>query len=264
VATAKEIREVARERLGRTLAFGGFREFGLLARLMRPGETIGAMALGRVRGAGLVGSQRLAVGTPDRLLLIEKGFFTGRERIQEIAWSTVEAVEVHPPMRMDLVLTDGRVELSLLQPPRQLGELADFARTRIDPSRATLPTSAELADLARRKLGRMHALGHEPHVLALAGTLNAGENVLDLAIVAGRPSGLLAATTHRLVFVASRGLGVGETASVDYVDVGGIEHGDEGDLAVRRPGEALTLHAVVPRDRAEAIVRLALARAVPR
>ena len=52
-----------------------------------PDETIEAMVLTRLRGGGLIGSQRLIVATPRRLLLVEKGLLTGRERVEDIAWS---------------------------------------------------------------------------------------------------------------------------------------------------------------------------------
>ena len=242
-----EIKRIARDLLGRTSWFG-FREYALLAKLLHPGERIDAMAIGRLVGGGLIGSQRLAVATDVRLLLVEKGFVTGRERVRELAWDEIAGATVIPPLRLRLELHDGeRIELSYAQPPRQLGALADLARGRD----AATP---ELYDLVRRKLGRMLAVAVEPNVLALAGVLEADEEVIDVASVAGSTDGLVALTTTRLLFLPTKGLGVGEPTVARVEDIRGVTLTDDGSLHVDDGGEGLRVGALLPRERAEALV----------
>ena len=256
-----EVADQARRRLGSVLSLSAPREYGMLARLLHPGEAIDAMALGRLRGGGAVGSQRLVVATPLRILLLEKGFLTGRERLREIAWDDVTGVELTPPASLDLVLHDERVSLHLMQPPRELAGLADLVRTRLDPARFATPTSGELLDLARRKLGRMTAAGAEPAVLALAGVLEPDENVLELAFVtAGERTGLLVASTTRLIFIPTVRFGVGETVSLPYAEL--VESRlEDGALDVRAAGGAeLHVASATPVQRALTIADIVRAR----
>jgi len=133
-------------------------------------------------------------------------------------------------------------------------------RIRRDPSRAGTPTTGELLDLARRKLGRMLALAVEANVIALAGELEPSEDVLDLASAAGKPQGLVAATSSRLVFVPAHGMGAGAPLTIPYERVGAIEL-DGGILEVDDGADGLRLHDVAPPERAEALVLRARARA---
>jgi hypothetical protein len=198
--------------LGR-LAFVGFREYRLLARRLGDDERIEAMMLGRLKGSGPVASQRIVVATAERLLLVEKGFLTGRERVREIGWDAVEGVEVMPPSGLDLVLASERVQLTLVQPPDQVAAVAELVRRRLDPARERCIGYGELRDLARRKLGRVLGLSVEPQLLALAGELEPEESVLELAT--GVP-GLVVATSRRLLVLPASGIRVGEPESRPY------------------------------------------------
>ena len=249
------IRRTAREALGR-MSVVGVREWGLLARLLRDGEEIEAMVLSRRKGAGLVGSQRVVVATPDRLLLVEKGFVSGRERIEQYRWDEVLGVRVHPPARLELSLREGQVTLTFVQPPRALGAVADVIRRHLDPGATEGVTTGELLDLTRRKLGRMLAFGAEENVLVLAQELEPSESVLELAWVADKPSGLLALTDRRLVFVPSTRIGTGEPVSVPDAAMTGIALDEEGTLTAG--GHAW--RTVGPEERVQALVQRVAAR----
>ena len=244
------IRRTAREALGR-MSVVGFREWGLLARLLREDEEIEAIVLSRRRGAGVVGSQRIVVATPDRLLLVEKGLVSGRERIEQHRWDEVLGVRVHPPSRLDLSLSSGPVTLTFVYPPRALGAVADAIRRHVDPAAAEAMTTGELLDLSRRKLGRLLALGAEDNALALAAELDPSESVLELAWVSQKPSGLLALTDRRLVFVPTAGIRTGPSLSVPDAEIGDIAYGE--DLELTAGGH--TWRGVIPQDRAEALVQ---------
>jgi hypothetical protein len=99
----------------------------------------------------------------------------------------------------------------------------------------------------------MLALAVEMNVLVLAGELEPGEDVLDLASAAGKPQGLVAATSARLVFVPARGMGAGEPVAIPYDRVRGIEL-DAGRLTVDDGADGLRLNDVAPPERAEALV----------
>jgi len=255
-----EIKRAARERLGGSLAWAGFREYRLLERLLDADEEIEAMVLTRLRGGGMIGSQRLIVATPRRLLLVEKGLLSGRERVEEFAWSRLRAVSVDPPSRLTLQLDGQRREFTFAQPPRQLGVLADLARARIDPERASSVSTDELLDLARRQLGRLFGAGMDSHVLALAGALAPDEQPLALAF-AGEPNGLLVATTRRLLFVPSSGLaGVGEVVSLEYAWLRRVELAEPLTVVVDAEGREVRWDGVVPEERALTLVEVASAR----
>jgi len=258
----REVAAEARRRFGPVLALAVFREAGLLTRVLHPGEPIDALALGRLRGGGLAGSQRLVVATPFRLLLAAKGLLSGRERLREIAWDAVAGVELTPPMALDLVLPGERIELRWMQPPREVAALADLVRARLDPERAGTPTTAELLDLARRKLGRLVASGTEACTMALAGLLEPDETVLELVFASGSAGdGLLAATPARLVFVPSRGLGAGEPLALPYAELVECAIEEAGGLVVATAaGERLVVESATPVERALTVAQIARAR----
>jgi hypothetical protein len=156
------------------------------------------MALCGLRGAGPVASQRLVVATADRLLLVENGLLTGRERLREFPLDSVRRVAVNPPGRLDLVLSDGPTERSWVQPARQLAALACLIGARLDPTRASASDCHVLFNFARRRLGRLAYVRAEPSLVALAVELGADEEVLD---VRSSTTDLVAATTHRLLLV---------------------------------------------------------------
>ena len=146
--TQEAIKRVAREMLGAT-SWGGFREYRWLADLLGPEERIDAMALCRLRGAGAVTSQRLVVATPARLLLLQKALVSGRERDARNTGGRGPAGGDRPPGRLDLVVGEELLELSLVQPARQLAMLACLIGSRVDPRRAGAESCDALFDLAR-------------------------------------------------------------------------------------------------------------------
>ncbi len=224
-----EIKRIARERIGRTaLTLGA--ECTILARLLDEDEPIEAMALGRLRGAGPVGSQRLIVATPRRIVLTEKGFFSRREKTREIPRDAIREIVVTPPGRVDLVLGDERVELSLVLPPRQLAALAGGSR------------SAELLDLARERLGRLFGTASQDHVVALVAELEPDEEVLDLAYAAETKT-LVAVTPSRVVLLTAGAVRIREPISLPYDELGSAALEDEVLVVEPRVGEA---HRVGP------------------
>jgi len=263
--TRDEVAAVGRRLLGTTTSAMATREYGLLARLLGADEQIEAMIIGRLRGGGLVGSQRLVVATSNRILLVEKGFVTGRERIRELDWEQVTGVELEPPFGLALLLqAEERVGLSMAQPPKQIGALADVVRARVDPSPGTRTTSAELFELVRRKLGRVWSIGYESEVLALAGELELEETVLEVAFTGGGTApGLLVATVTRVVLVPSARLGTGPVVSHPYETIAGCEIREDGSTAVTGAGgeDLLRFEGIAPVERALSLVEIIQRRA---
>lgn len=248
-----EIAAIAREKMGRISA-AGFREWGMLEQILGPDELIEAVALAKLRGGIPIARQRIVVATPQRILLVEKGFVTGRERRRDIPWADVRGVDATPPSRLTLQLSDEEVELVFVQPPAQLAAIADLDRARTGAAPAQ--DSAELRAIARRKLGRVKTLAVEVHVITLAGALRDDERLLDLAFVAGKPGGLLAVTTARLLFVPTEGRGAGAPDGLSLDEITSAEH-DGGDVVV---GERRWT-VVVPPERAASLVDIVRQRA---
>ena len=253
-----EVAEAGRALLGRSLGRLARAEYGLLARLLRDDEGIRAMALCRRRGAGPLGSQRLAVATTDRLLLVEKGMVTRRERVEEVPWSAVRSATITPPARLDLDTASGPVALSLVQPPDQLAALADAAR-----GAGREGAYRELAELARTKLGRIAAFGAESLLLKLVDVLADDETVLDLGYAASRPDGLLAVTTERLIHVPSRGVRTGEVHAEPYDALTLVELVGEDTVRFESNWRASVVSGVVPAGRAATLVQRVRARMAP-
>jgi hypothetical protein len=226
----------ARVDLGR-LAFAGFREWGLLERLLEDDERIEAMAHGKLTGGGAVARQRIVVATDRRLWLVEKGFLTGRERVEQHPWDDVRGFEPHPPSRIVIALADdAKIELSFLQAP-QLARLADTIG-RHAPGGAPRHSARELQEVARRKLGRLTAFSVEGNVIALATALDGEEEVLDLVSTVN-PDGLLAVTTRGVAFVPTvKGR------------AGAVERTSYDDFAPER------YKALVPEDRAVSLLQV--------
>jgi hypothetical protein len=164
-------------------------------------------------------------------------------------------VDAAPPTQLTLELDSERIELTMVQPPSQLAAIADAIRAQVRG--AGQHDTAELQETARTKLGRVVSFSMEPHVIALVGALDADERVLDLAFGAGEPTGLLAVTTRRLIFVPSRGLGIGEPEAVVLKDVGVAELTDDGSVVAG--GRRWT--RVAPDERAASLVEIVRARA---
>ena len=249
------IAATARATLGR-MSVIGVREWRLLARLLGEDEEIEAMVLSRRKGGGLVGSQRIIVATPDRLLLVEKGLVSGRERIEEYRWDEINGVRVHPPTRLELSLREGPVTLTFVQPARALGAMSDVIRRHLDPAVGEGVSTGDLLDLARTKLGRVLGFAAEDNVLALAQELEPSESVLELAWVADKPDGLLALTDRRLVFVPSGRVRTGDPVSILDAEMADLALDD--DRTLTAGGHAWG--PVGPEERVQALVQRLAAR----
>lgn len=199
--------------------------------------------LGRTMGATLYREHGLLA----RLLLPRRGH-RGDDR------RALEARTGSPILRGE------RVELSFAGPAPALGRIADVVRRREDTGARRTLTSTELAELARRKLGRLSAFTLEQHIVALSGLLEPEENVLDLAFVAGKPDGLLAVTPRRLLFVPAKGAGTGPPASIALADLRSIAVVDPGTIEAETTTDVTRWERVDPTERAEGIVQLAAAR----
>lgn len=245
---------LARRKMG-WISIVGVGEWGLLERVLEPDEEIQAMALSKLRGGIPIARQRVVVVTLRRVLLVEKGFVTRRERVREIGWSEIRGIQAIPPSRLTFELSDGPLELTLVQPPSQLGAVADAVRARL---RGVAPEhdTAELREIARRKLGRTIASGLTSHVIALAGLLDAQERVLDLAFVTGKPDGLLTVTTERVVFVPSAGAGTGPPDVIALDAVGAAALDPDGTVSI----DDRRWRKVAPADRAASLVDIVRAR----
>ena len=261
VPSRAEIRDVARQALGASLAWTGTREYGLLERLLGPEETIEAMALGKLAGR-LVAAQRLVLATPRRLLLVEKGFVTGHERVREISWAQLRAVAVTGAGGLTFELEGELIALTFVQPPRQQALLAELVRARLSPDSAPLRARFdELRELARRKLGRGLAFGVTPHLVVLADTLAPGETVLDVAWAGKDGSCLLVATPWRLLEIATDGMGAKLREQLELHRVRDAHLDEDLGLVVRHAGGELRWSAVVPADRALGLVETLRRRA---
>jgi hypothetical protein len=250
VPTHEAIKRVAREMLGAT-SFGGFREYRWLADLLDPEERIDAMAVGRLRGAGAVTSQRLVVATPVRLLLLQKALVSGRERMREIPAAAIRRVAISPPGRLDLVVGEEVLELSLVHPARQLAMLACLIGSRVDPTRAGAETCDALFDLARTRLGSAGYVVAEPSLVALAVDLAADEVVVELA---RSTTALVAATADRLVIVPNGKLRPGAAVACRYEEISGADGTDDGGIVIRGPGGTRRLDSLQPPGSAELLL----------
>jgi hypothetical protein len=237
--------------LGAT-SWGGFREYRWLADLLDPEERIDAMALCRLRGAGAVASQRLVVATLDRLLLLlQKGLVSGRERLREIPVAAVQRVAISPPGRLDLVVGEELIELSLVHPARQLATLACLIGSRIDPTRAGAASCDVLFDLARSRLDRVGYLLVEPSLVALGVELAADESVVELA---RSKTGLVAATAERLVIVPDGTPRPGAAVACRYDEITDADGTDDGGIVIRGPGGGKRLESLQPPGSAELLL----------
>jgi hypothetical protein len=241
-----EVKAELRATLG-ALARTATGEVGMLARALDHGEPIVAAVLyGERAGArGLLEGGRAVVATPRRLLFVSKAPLSRRERFREVALDEVAAVTRREALGLDLRLHDGEViALHVPAPAGQVGRLLDHVRTA---QGAPPPDREHLEALARRKLGRLNRFAVEEHVGRLAEALGPDEAVLDLAAALGRPGGLLALTTDRLLVVPGVRFGAGPP---EEVPADGEARLDGDDLVI---GER-RFAGVVPVERAEALV----------
>lgn len=245
----EEVVRVAREKLGAMsrMATG---EYTMLANLLEPEETVHAMVVaGTGRWRSLAPGWVIAA-TDRRLLLVSKAMLTRRERIEEIALSRVRGARSDPPVRLVLEVDDEERVFSFAGPPPQVAALVAVARGEGNGGRF-----AELAALARRKLGRMLAFSLEAELVVLADALGGDEAVLDLAYSADTPSSLVAVCPDRVVLVGPQSLRKRTPAtSIDYADVVSVvDNGDELLLETRTGEARVGLRKVVPADAAPII-----------
>lgn len=241
-----EVVRTAREMLGAMsrMATG---EYAMLAKLLDPEETVHAMVVASAGRRRLFGTGWVIAATDRRLLLVSKAMLTRRERVEEIALSRLRGGRFDPPVRLVLELDDGERAFSFAGPPPQVAAIVAVARGEASGGRY-----AELAPLARRKLGRILAFGVETELLVLADALDDDEAVLDLAYATDTPVTLVAICPGRLVLVGQQGVRKRTPpTSIDYSDV--VSVADEGDdllLATRTGDGPVRLGRLVPPDAA--------------
>ena len=179
-----------KRRLGRA-GIGSARYVDAVAELVE-GETIAAAVVTVWQRRGWV-----AVATDAGLRLARRPRLLGRSRSRALAWDDLTEVRTGAE-RVSLMFGAERVDLLGGAPHGELVLLLDEARSHID---ADKPKLQELRELARRKLGRLLAIGFEPTVEALPDRLEPGEQVQRLATATIDFNGLLVLTDRRLLLV---------------------------------------------------------------
>ena len=255
------LRRLAREKLGRLLAASVFRELRALPRLLADDEEVQTMALARIAGRRrLVGSGRLVVVTDARLLLFEKGFLTGRERVESFPWAELTGVRAQPT-RLEVDHAGGTVKLTPASGVARVREVADAIRSRVEGGESEERSSAALVELARRKLGRFLGAATEPEAMALAEVLGEGEQVLDLGYARHRRAGLLVATPTRLLFVRTPAFRRRRhVESYPYAELEAVELEPPKTIRAATGGHRLVFSGIAPAERAEGIALAARSR----
>jgi hypothetical protein len=255
-----EVRRTARRHLGRWWAASAFRDIRLLARELRPGEQIIGMTLALVHGEGLIGMGRLVVATDQRLLIVEKGSVSGRERVIDIPWTWLRTFQVDG-LKVRIATPEREIRLTLAGSREANGDLIEQLRACTQAGLDGAPHASELRDRLVACVGRLNAAGHDSELLTLVALLEPGENVLDFAL--GRHDdrqGLLVATTDRLVFMFHEGLvGTGTPVSYPYADHSGVESFEAELCLVRGYGHA-RFEELSPKGRAAALASTVRAR----
>ncbi len=175
----------------------------------------------------------------------------GRRGDASFPWSSLLAVRTGAA-RVDLDFSGETVELSVVSPQAQFVALVDAARRHlgVPPS----DTAAELSELARRKLGRMAALGNEAAIAALPDLLEDGEVVERLAQATLDFTGLLAVTNRRILLSApALRRGRDRLWSVPRADVLDAVP-DEADIRLELASGPVLLRDVAPHGRAAELV----------
>jgi hypothetical protein len=179
-----------RRRLGRA-GIGSRRHVDAVAELVE-GEAVVAAVVTVWQRRGWV-----AAATDVGLRLARRPRLLGRGRSHAFDWDDLTEIATGPE-RVSLVFGPERVDLLGGTPHDELVLLVDEARSRLD---ADKPRLQELRELARRKLGRLLAIGFEPTVEALPDRLEPGEQVQRLATATIDFNGLLVLTDRRLLLV---------------------------------------------------------------
>ena len=235
--TTEEVVAIAREKMGATsrMATG---EWGMLARLLEPAERIAALVLAQPGRTPLRSATLLAL-TDTRLLMVRKGMITRREHAEDIPRDRIRGARIESTTRL-VVLADGAEHVwAWAGPAGQVTALAAALNGRED-------RFPELAELGRRKFGRLLGSGSEGELQVLAGTLEDDESVLDLAITLGKPGYILALTPERVIVVPDQGIRGGDPP--ETLPLTAAEH--DGDALVLGDRRFEQLH---PTDAAEII-----------
>lgn len=115
-----ELHELARTKLGKTLAFGWAPTIEGLPDRLEPEERVERLAVARTDFNGLL------VVTDRRVLLLDVG--VRGERFWEVPRASIRAVEPIDDHKLRLTLDDGTVEFSYVTPPDRRDEIAFVLR----------------------------------------------------------------------------------------------------------------------------------------
>jgi hypothetical protein len=205
-----EVARIAREKLG-VVGRTATGEYGVLARLLEPGEEIRAMVITKPADSWLLASGVVVTATDRRLLIVGKALLTRRERVEELPLDT--PVRVEPRMRLVL----GERSFSLASPPRQVAGLAGLGDRYTDAE-----------ETARRKLGKVLAFGIENELLLLAAALEDDEPLLDLAYASTKPVRVLAVCPTRVIVVPQQGMrAAGPATALPIAGLTTVEFADQ-------------------------------------
>jgi Bacterial PH domain len=198
-ARGPAVRSLARAKLGRLSRVLAERELRALPGMLSADEALVTMASGMLDGAS-----GLVLATDQRLLLLSKGPISRRERAESLPWPIVRSVRIEG-LTLVVDTATRAIRVRMVNPPERLGELADLFRLRTGVPRAL--ERMELMDLARRKLGGGLAWGLEVELSLLHQALEPDETLRTMASAEHDGSGLLAASSRRLVFCRAGLLG---------------------------------------------------------
>ena len=183
----------------------------------------------------------VAVGTDQGLRLSWRSAILGRRADARFEWSALERVEAD---RFAARLHFGGERLTLLGPPSEEALLVDTARRARGADTAS---AAELRELARRKLGRFLAAGHDPDLMMLPERLQPQERVERLAVAELHFPGLLVLTDRRLILMRAaagdEGWWEAPRSHIALADPVG------GDLRMVIAGREVVLRRLLPADR---------------
>ena len=172
----------------------------------------------------------------------------GRKRFEAWPWAEISDVRA-TAQSLDLTFGDEVVELRLVGPHDEFVRLVEAAR-RLGLGRDERPEVEELRSLARTKLGRFHAFGHESTIDAQPDRLLDGERVERLAIASLDFDGGLLVITDRRVILTTTGLRRSSDRwwEIDRSAIRGAR-ADGSDLELDTEDETVTLRGIVPPDR---------------
>ena len=184
----------------------------------------------------------VAAATDRGLRLSWRSAILGRPADARFDWFALERVEARG---FATRLHFGDQKLAILGPPSEEARLVDTARRAKGDD---LASTAEMRELARRKLGRFLAAAHEADYVMLPERLDRQERVERLALAELRFPGLLVLTDRRLILMKSGAEDAGGWWEVSRADIALAEPvGD--DLRLVVAGREIVLRKLSPPDR---------------